>query len=61
MPDVTGWTEEQIQRWERDHQQFATDDRADAAADVWNRENLTPDVLAESECWRRFYDEEAGR
>jgi hypothetical protein len=57
--DITGWTEERILRWEVEHESFATEARANAAADAWERENLTPEVLAESERYRDEFNEEA--
>lgn len=57
-PDITGWSEARIQAWEATHEMFATDERADAAADA-----AAPSAvdIAESERWRDYYDAEADR
>jgi len=59
MPDITGWSIDEIEAWEAAHEQFATEERADAAADAWNEKYLTPEVLAESERWAAYYNAEA--
>lgn len=51
--DITGWSEERVQMWEREHEQFVTDARADAAADANEPSAAT---LTESERWRAYYD-----
>ena len=56
MPDITGWSKNEIQVWERMHQQFATDERADAAADA---NDPTPEVIAESDRWAKYFTDEA--
>ena len=54
--DITGWSEDEIQAWERQHHQFATDERADAAADT---NEPTPKVIAESDWWAKYFSDEA--
>lgn len=49
--DITGWTEDQILAWEITNERFATDERAEAAMDAWDREHLTPEVIAEGTKW----------
>ena len=36
--DITGWSEDEIQAWEIEHEQFATDERANAAPDAAEKE-----------------------
>lgn len=55
--DVTGWSEERILAWESRHEQFATEERMNAAIAA---NEPTAEELAESERWRAFYDAEAG-
>jgi hypothetical protein len=56
MVDITGWSEDEIHAWEEANEQFATDERADAAAAA---NEPSPEVIAESERWAKYYSDEA--
>lgn len=58
-PDITGWSEERILRWEQALGRFATEKRANEAQWAWEKANA--EALAESERWRDYYNEEFDR
>jgi hypothetical protein len=56
MPDVRGWSIDEIEAWEEANHEFATEERMNAAIAA-NAPTAEDD--AETDKWKKYYDEEA--